>query len=304
MQASNDDRISIKSDGLFVEVATLGAEMVVLRDGDGRDLLWNGDPAVWSGHAPLLFPIVGALAGGAYRIGREVYRLPQHGFARRSEFSLVERHSDQATLRLTESEATRAVYPFPFRLDVTYALAGSTLSVTASVTNTGRKPLPFSLGFHPAFCWPLPYGAERAAHTLTFDRDETAPVVRPDADGLLTRPEPNPVIGRTLPLSDALLAAGALVFKQTASRRIVYGAPGGPSLVVDFPEMTSLGIWTKPGAGAPYICIEPWQGYADDARPAGADQKPADLFAKPGIVEVAPTQSRSFGFSVTLAQGG
>jgi hypothetical protein len=41
-----------------------GAQLSILRDPSGRELLWDGNPAFWNGRAPLLFPIVGTLAGG------------------------------------------------------------------------------------------------------------------------------------------------------------------------------------------------------------------------------------------------
>ena len=45
----------LRNDHLQAEVSPLGAELVVLRDAQGRDLLWDGDPAFWKGRAPLLF---------------------------------------------------------------------------------------------------------------------------------------------------------------------------------------------------------------------------------------------------------
>ena len=60
----------------------------------------DGDPAFWTGRAPLLFPIVGRADGGVYRLDGKEYALPQHGFARRQAFALVEHASDRAVFRL------------------------------------------------------------------------------------------------------------------------------------------------------------------------------------------------------------
>ena len=65
MAAPNRNWISLRSSELSAEIDPLGAQLSILRDAAGRDLLWNGDAAVWAGRAPLLFPIVGALAGAA-----------------------------------------------------------------------------------------------------------------------------------------------------------------------------------------------------------------------------------------------
>jgi galactose mutarotase-like enzyme len=288
----NDDLVTLVSSELSADVAALGAELVRLDDAVGDPLLWNGDPAHWAGRAPLLFPIVGGLAGGAFRHRGRTFELPRHGFARRSRFTLVDRAAAHATFRLEASAATRAVWPFEFRLDVTHALAGATATTTAAVTNLSDEPMPTAFGFHPAFRWPLPGAGPRAAHLVRFAHPEPAPIRRLDADGLVAPdPRPTPVVGDTLALDDALFAEDAIVFDRLESRRLVFGA-GSVRLAVDFPDMPHLGIWTKPGA--PFLCLEPWQGHADPAGSAG------DLFDKPGMVRLAPGETRRFSMSATL----
>ncbi|TBW38242.1 aldose 1-epimerase family protein [Siculibacillus lacustris] len=285
--------VTLLSDELSADVALLGAELTWLDDAVGNAYLWNGDPTFWSGRAPLLFPIVGSLAGGVFRHRGRTYALPRHGFARTSVFEVVERGTAHTTLRLEASGATRAVWPFEFRLDVTHAVAGRTLTTTAEVSNTGDEDMPVAFGFHPAFHWPLPYAGPRAAHTLTFESPEPAPVRRLDAAGLL-RPEalPSPVIGDTLPIDDALFADDALIFDALASRRVIWSGETGARLIVDFEGMPQLGLWSKPGAG--FLCIEPWQGHADPVGFAG------EIGDKPGSVTLAPGETRRFAMAVTL----
>jgi galactose mutarotase-like enzyme len=286
-------QFTIASETLRVTLTALGAEMVGLTT-DGRELQWDGDPAVWSGRAPLLFPIVGALAGGRYRLGDDTYALPRHGFARRSLFDIVERDGRRAVFRLAASEATRAVYPFEFVLDVTYAVDGPALAITAVIENRGDGPMPASFGFHPALRWPLPYGKPRADHVIRFERDEPAPIRRLDGDGcLLPQAFPTPVEGRTLRLRDELFSDDAVIFDRPASRRVVYGAPGAPAIAVTFPAMPHLGIWSK-GGGAGFVCIEPWQGYADPAGFTGT------LFEKPGVVPIEPGKAHACGMRIEL----
>src|SRR5258706_3727907 len=81
--------LSLSSGDLTAEVNPLGAQLSTLRDRGGRDLLWDGDASVWAGRAPLLFPIVGTLAGGCYRLGSKIYHLPRHGFAPGRLFHIV-----------------------------------------------------------------------------------------------------------------------------------------------------------------------------------------------------------------------
>ena len=194
--------LAIAGSRLSATVSTEGAELSTLVDARAGDLLSDGDPRFWTGRAPLLFPIVGRLADDALRVGGRTYTLPQHGFARRRRFSVVEHGPEAVTLRLSDDPGTLAVFPFPFRLDARFAIEGDVLEMSMRVENTGAEPLPLAFGFHPAFRWPLPYGGAREAHEIEFEADEDAPIRRPYADGLLTPPAPTPVAGRRLALSD------------------------------------------------------------------------------------------------------
>jgi galactose mutarotase-like enzyme len=288
--------IKVRSAALSAEINPLGAQLSTLRDRDGRDLLWNGDAAVWAGRAPILFPIVGSLAGGSYRLGDRRFALSRHGFARGKPFEVVATTGSSATFRLRGDEATLAVYPFAFELEVSYVLASATLSINASVRNTGNEPLPASFGFHPGLRWPLPYGSTREAHFVEFEADEPAPIRRIDADGLL-KPEgfPTPVMNRRLMLSDELFRDDVMIIDTLHSRSLRYGAANGPRIEVRFPDAQYLGLWTRPGA--PFICIEPWQGITD---PAGFAQ---DFTQKPGVFIVAPGASHSLNMGITLRDG-
>jgi galactose mutarotase-like enzyme len=237
--------VTIAADGLTARINPLGAELWSLTDADGREYMTDADPAFWTGHAPLLFPIVGMLNGGVYRLGGQTWALPKHGFARTSRFECVEAGASAARFRLTDSAATRAVYPFAFALDMAFALAGPTLRLRATVANPGDAPLPFSLGFHPAFAWPLPGGAAKAAHRVTFARPEPQPIRRidPPSGLLLPDPRPTPVEGNALAPDATLFAPDALIWDTLHSRSVTFGAPGGSRLDIAFPDMPMLGIW-------------------------------------------------------------
>ncbi|MCW1429128.1 aldose 1-epimerase family protein [Novosphingobium sp. JCM 18896] len=291
------DLITITSGDLTARINPQGAELWSLTDAQGREYMTDADPAFWTGRAPLLFPIVGALNGGHYRLCGSAHELAKHGFARNSRFDCVAADAVSATFRLTASEATHQAYPFPFTLDMRFALEGWTLRMTATVANDGVTDMPFSFGFHPAFAWPLPGGAAKQDHRVTFAQAEPQPIRRIEPPSGLLRPEPQPtpVVGRELTPDAALFEADALIWDDLASRALTYGAPGGASLDIAFPDTPMLGIWQKPGAA--YLCIEPWQGIAD---PQGfAD----DLRNKPGVVSLAPGAERSFRMDVTVSPG-
>ncbi len=282
----------IESEGLAAEISEAGAELVRLVDRAGADWLWNGDPAYWSGRAPLLFPIVGTLAGGRFRTGGQSYELPRHGFARNNHFRCVDKTDDGITLRLEPTPAICESWPFDFRLDVRYAVEGSTLTITADVLNQGAEPMPASFGFHPALRWPLPGEDDRSSHEILFDEEEPAPVRRLDPDGLVDPiARPSPIAGKRLALDDGLFEEDALILDRPRSRTLTFRGRHR-SVRVAFADMPHLAFWTKPGAG--FLCIEPWQGHSD---PAGFD---ADIEDKPGIVSIAPGASRRFSMSLTL----
>lgn len=279
--------IRIERDGLSAEINLLGAEFSRLTDREGRELLWDGDPTWWTGRAPFLFPVVGGLNGGVYRLGDQTYSMPKHGFARTKTFRIVEQAADRAVLRLEADDQTRAVYPFEFQLDVAFAIEDGELRNTVTVSNLGDGEMPACFGFHPALRWPLPYGGEKLEHILRFDQPQPAPIRRVGDDGLV-RPDrlPTPVQGRDMALREDLFVNDAVIFDDLASRRLVYGVPGRPGIEVAFPDCPHLGVWTKPGAD--YICIEPWSGFAD------AQSYTGDIRGKPGVFLVEQGKPKTF----------
>jgi galactose mutarotase-like enzyme len=289
-----DNMITLSNGTLTAAINPLGAELSSLKDSRGHELMHDGDPASWNGRAPLLFPIVGQLAGDRYRLHGAEYALPRHGFARRNPFVLAAETTDSATFRLTDTAETRAVYPFAFTLDVTFRLTGATLTMTVSATNHGDHDMPASFGFHPAFAWPLPFGAAKAMHRILFDQEEPEPL-KELVDGVIViENRPTPVHGKTLMLEDDLFAADALIWEGLASEKLLYGAPGHPHLEIAWGDMPNLGIWTKPGA--PFVCIEPWAGIADRKDFHG------EIWDKPGIWRIKPGTTDKWWMSVTLTK--
>ena len=243
---------------------------------------------------PILFPIVGALQDGHYRVDGSTYALPRHGFARDKLFTLSAATPSRALFRLDWNDETLGVYPFHFALTMDFAIAGARLEMVATIINLeSDKILPASFGFHPALAWPLPFGQPREAHVINFETEEPSPIRRLDAEGLLLAQDfPSPAKGRTLNLRDDLFTQDALIFDQIVSRCLTYGALDGPRLRIEFPQARQLGLWTKPGAN--FICIEPWNGFAD---PQGFE---GDFHDKPGIFLVAPGQSVACTMAIAL----
>lgn len=278
--------IALRADGLSAEISTLGAELMSLRDAQGREFLWQGDPASWARRAPVLFPNVGRLSGSALRhAGKSYPHAGGHGFAPTSDFALASHDAASCVLVLAADPATRAMYPFEFRLSIRFTLADGALTQVAQIENTDTQRIAASFGFHPGFQWPLPTSADarREDHVVLFDKAEPAPVRR-IVNGLLTEArEPSPVSGRRLALHDGLFVKDAIIFDQPASRALWFGVEGRLGVAVAFPDCPHLGLWMRPPAR--YFCIEPWQGYSDPEGFTG------EIFDKPGMIHLAPGES-------------
>lgn len=263
---------------------------------DDVDLLWRADPSVWPQTAPILFPVVGWTRDGIRHRGR-AYPLGLHGFAAPRRFAPVEAGRDFARLRLEWDAASLAVYPFEFRLDACYRLSADTLSWTLEATNLGAEPMPYAVGLHPGFRWPL--ARSDAPHAFVFDRAERpdVPVIAPG--GLFSAERRCvPLEGRRLALSRDLLAAEALCFLDIASAGACLDNGAGARLRVDLENFPHLALWSRPPA--PFLCIEAWTGYGD---PVGFDGEISD---KPSMRLLQPGETGRHGarFRLEIGDGG
>ena len=281
----------IANDTLAVEVSSLGAETQSLKTVDGRSWLWSGDPAFWNGRSPILFPIVGKAADNTVLVAGKAFEMQQHGIVRRQEWRLADAGETFCLHEIVSSEASKTAYPFDFRLTLRHAIEGRRLTVTAEVTNTGSAPLPFGLGFHPAFAWPLP-GAEGRVHTVVLGNKAEPLLVR--IENGLRKPGrlASPFKAGRLVLDHRYFEEDAMIFPEDAGDGLTYAADGGPSLHFTFDNLPNLALWTKPGA--PFICVEPWHGTAPEI---GAS---AEIANRPHSLELAPGKATKFSFSVEV----
>ncbi|RUU02553.1 aldose 1-epimerase family protein [Mesorhizobium sp. USDA-HM6] len=289
------EQVTLHGDGISATIVGQGAELVSLRDAEGTELLWQAGPA-WRRHSPVLFPIVGRLKGDRLRHRGQNYPMTQHGFARDRRFAWTERGPFSCTLVLVDDAETRVHYPLAFYLAVSYSLAPRQLGVTFEVTNTGDEPLPASIGAHPAFNWPLLPELPKEAYRLTFADDEPGPIRRLKDGLMLPTPQPTPIEGQTLALSERLFDDDAVILDRPASTSVRYAAERGPAIEMSWQGFNELGIWSKPG-GAPFLCIEPWHGIAS---PVDFDGEFAD---KPGVMLIPPGATRTLSYRIAIGRG-
>ncbi|MGY3454141.1 aldose 1-epimerase family protein [Bradyrhizobium sp. USDA 4353] len=281
----SDDLHTISAGGITASIKADGAELCSLKTAEGLELIWQAGPA-WPRHAPWLFPIVGRLKGDHLQHRGRTYPMTQHGFARDLRFAWLERSAEICVLRLTDDETTRARYPFAFSLTLTYRITADALDMQIEIANPGDDMLPASFGAHPAFNWPLLPGEAKDSYRLVFAEPEPAPIRRLSAGLLRAEPEASPIEGRVLSLNEGLFADDAMILHQLASHSVRFVGTRGPALELSWDNFRQLGIWSKPG-GAPFLCIEPWRGFAS---PADVD---ADFITKPGLMHIAPSSAET-----------
>lgn len=273
--------VTISNKFLTAVIHETGAELQQLRHVNGIDYMWNADASYWAKHSPVLFPIVGSLVNNSYLFKGWQYTLPRHGFARDYTFRVLSHSADMAVFALASNEQTKAVYPFDFELRLLYELEEASLHCTYLVMNNGSEEMLFSVGGHPAFALPLEDGLKYEEYHLEFDQDE--PLMRYKLqDGLISeRTELLPSAGGRLMLHPSLFYEDAIVLKHLKSEKVTLKADDGKhGLHFHYPGFPYLGIWAA--KDAPFVCIEPWCGHADNV---GHNQQ---LEVKEGIEKLAP----------------
>ena len=128
------------------------------------------------------------------------------------------------------------------------------MEVTLRIDNFGDDVLPASIGAHPAFNWPLSPELAKDEYTLTFSDDEIAPIRRLKEGLMRATPEPTPIHGKTLALSERLFDDDAVILDVLASSSVRYAGSRGPSIEMSWEGFRELGIWSKPQRRA-FLCI-------------------------------------------------
>ena len=256
---------TIKNDVLKITVAERGAELKsITAIADGAEYLFDSNPTWWKYSSPILFPIVGKLVNNKYRVDGKEYTLPGHGFARTSDFWVVDATGNSITFALESNAATLAAYPYRFRLELSYELIGNEVKFMWKVANVDDKPMYFSIGAHPAICCPLAYRENFSDCYLQFNKPEKSSRIVLTPQGPLSHERIPTLDGTELDLNYELFKGDALVFDDLKSDEIsVCSRKSNKRLTIRAKGFPYWGIWTPAQGGAPFICIEPWHGHAD-----------------------------------------
>lgn len=260
--------VMLKNEYITVTIDSFGAEIKSIKDEKGEERIHQPD-MFWQGSAPILFPICGKLYDGNLRINKKKYKMNPHGFARNSEFNLMEFTEDLAVFSLISNEETRKEYPYDFELLITYKLLGKSVDVSYEIINDSKETMYFSIGAHEGYnCM-----SGLKNYVMEFENPEKA-VPYSDVDADLGIPEGEI---ETLPLSDELFERSrSIIFKNPTSGAVTLkNIDGNEKIRVEYEGFDYLVIWSKPNTQ--YVCIEPWCGMGE------FKEFPKDISVKEGI---------------------
>jgi galactose mutarotase-like enzyme len=269
-------------------ISIQGAELLSFGSSASNNILWSKQTSHWNRVAPNLFPIVGRLVNDSYTFQGKSFHLTQHGFARDREFEIIEQTPFSVRMRLKSDPESMHVYPFSFVFDVCYLLTETGLEISYETQNTGNEPMVYSVGGHPAFQLDEPL----ENYYLEFDSD-----VQLDREELIGSYFSGETIyygvSNQLGLSDELFENDAFVLKDPAFQSVCLKHTSGKTLVqMSCDSWTAIGFWTK--KDAPFICIEPWWGWADQIDSNGK------LEEKKGIIELEPEEKKEVSYVIEI----
>lgn len=287
---------TLKNQELVIAVADHGAELCsIVRN--GREYLWQADPAFWARHSPVLFPIVGRVWQNKYRVDGVEYSLPQHGFARDMEFALIGETESELRYRLESSEETLAKYPYPFVLDIVYRLSGNRIEVIWEVKNPADSPMYFQIGAHPAFNYKDFDATADERGYFAFDNQKLHYVIPSPLGGVASEQYVLSLDEEgLLPINIHTFDCDTYMFEESQLKRVsLLDKAKRPYVTVEF-DTPLVALWSpaKPHPDCPFVCIEPWYGRADATGYEGE-------FKDRGYMQcLAPGETFVGGYSMTV----
>lgn len=285
----------LENEFLKVEISTIGAQLTsVYSKATQIEHLWQADPQIWGYHAPNLFPVVGGLINDELLVDGNTYPMGRHGFARESEFILLENDEVHAVYSLPNCEKTLKIYPYKFDFQILYTLIENALRVTYKLISHDKKPIYFSVGGHPAFNVPFNAGEAYEDYYIEFEIEEKLETHLLSPEGFFTgETQPVATPKNKLHLTKDLFDHDALVFKDMKSREIsIKSEKHDQSISVEYPHFNYLGIWAKGGGN--FVCIEPWLGCADTVN------KHVDISQKEDIQKLDPGHVFEAAFFISV----
>ena len=287
--------IALKSDQLNVEFQTLGGALSSIKDKEGVEYLWQGDPTYWSGQAPVLFPICGSVRNDTVLYDKEVGsqvkgKIPRHGLVRKKDFTLVEQTEHSVTFAIEDDEEMYANYPYHFRLEITYTVTGKTIRTQYKIYNKeAEKSMPYFIGGHPGFNCPLLDDEVYEDYYLEFEKPETCTVPKPlPESGMLDFKDRSSWLNnqKEIDLNYDFFSYDAVTLDELESRTVALRSrKHDKGLKLHFKEFPNLIVWSTLNKG-PFIALEPWSGLSTSIEEGDRLEDKKDVkILKPGRFE-------------------
>ena len=274
-------------------VDTFGGELISYKIGND-EYVWTGDDKYWGGHAPVLFPVAGAVKGDAIIVDGISYPIKKHGFARKAEHTLVESSDTKATFKFSHSEETLKQYPYKFDLFISHEIYEDGFYTEYRVVNTDDKEIMFNIGAHPGF-----NTGNIEDYSLVFENKENMVWGYTDEKTLL---DDSLIHSRGLNGEDTFdlyysdFDNDALIAKGLTSKSVkLVNRKTGKVIKFDYAGFNSLAIWTPPKKNSPFICLEPWNGLPANVNESG------NLSDRAYIIKLEKGKEYKVGYKVTIS---
>ena len=288
---------TIENKYLTAEINETGAELYSIKSKKtGREYIWQGDPAYWSGRSPVLFPICGRLFQGKYTYCGKEYEMPIHGITKGVDFKSQKISENSVEFTLVSDENTKKQYPFEFEFTVRFALKKNSLLITYFVKNKDGKEMPFSFGAHPAFNVPFYDGGKFEDCFIEFSKNELDKVILSDSGLNLNKTEKFSLKDKKLYLKHDLFDNDAWFFAIKKGKTKLKSDKTPDFIEVSYNDMTCLGLWHMPKTDAPYVCIEPWHGIPCD------EGKVDDFNNKRQTLRLSPNKTFKNTYSIKIKE--
>lgn len=291
---------TIENDKFKAEIDEHGAQLTHLYNKqDGNfDYIWNND--LWPKHAPVLFPAIGRSEKDKYFYNGKEYEMPQHGFVADEDFKVEANDGDKLVLSLVDNDTTRKYYPFSFKLTITWTLSDAGITFHFDVDNTDDKAFSFSLGSHPAFNVPIDGDGSFDDYQLDFEpagldlkQYEIVKTPNPYRDGKIIKLAA--ANGSHIDLNHQMFDDGLIIIENDGVKGVTLSSPKSKhSVHLNLDDFRYFCIWTKEGANAPFLCLEPFGGLPDIAG------KEVELMDKEANTKLDAGASKSFEYTITL----
>ena len=281
---------TVKDGNLEFSADTFGAELHSLKL-SGKEYLWQCGES-WKRYAPVLFPFVCSPKDKAYKAGGKDYKMKaNHGFARDSEFELLEKTENSVSFVLCENETTLAQYPYKFKFIVKYSIVNGKLKVENFVENTDDKAIYFYVGAHPAFRCPLNNGEKFYDYYVEYEHGEKDTVQIGGKKNVFDES------GRILNITRGLFDEDAIILDNPKSKSISLKSRNSEnSVTVNFPVSESIAVWSPTGDDkAEFVCLEPWSSV-----PVYCDDEYEDIEKKPHAVKLDTGEKYTYFYTVEL----